>query len=155
MIHYVSNGQYPVAAQIGSAIFLEGLGQTGGHKFAHTDGAGVAYGFKYGTLRVHATEMGTGSGHNVRLVDHRSSGRQFGGFFVEVRRTVFGHAHVAVHPVDAFWGSVFLIIVGVGVVIVQLGIELLELAADAQLLQFEVEGGAVEKTVYTHPGKTA
>src|SRR5690554_2354590 len=84
LIHYVGDGQYPVAAQIGSAIFLEGLGQTGSNELAYTDGASVAYGFEDGRLRVHATEMGTGSGHDIRLVDHRSSGRQFGGFLVEV-----------------------------------------------------------------------
>src|SRR5690554_819550 len=139
LIHYVSDGQYPVAAQIGTAIFLEGLGQTGSHKLAHADGAGVACGFKHGTLRVHSAEMGTGSGHDVRLIDHRPSGRQLGGFLVKVRRTVFGYAHVAVHPVDAFRGCIFLIIVGIRVVVVQLGVELLEFAADAQLLQFEVE----------------
>src|SRR5690554_5749773 len=142
LVDDVGDGQYPVAAQIGSAVFLQGLGQTGGNELAHANGAGVAYGFKDGTLRVHSAEMGTGSGHDVRLVDHRPSGRQFGGFLVEVRRTVFGHAHVAVHPIDAFRGGIFLIIVGVGVVVVQLGVQLLELAADAQLLQFEVEGGA-------------
>src|SRR5690554_361126 len=142
LIHYVGDGQYPVAAQIGSAIFLEGLGQTGGNEFAYADGAGVTYNFKYRTLRVHAAEMGTGSGHDVRLINHRPSGRQLGGFFVEVRRTVFSHAHVTVHPIDAFLGCIFLIIVGVGVVVVQLGIQLLEFAADAQLLQLEVEGGA-------------
>src|SRR5690554_5691854 len=142
LIHYVSDGQYPVAAQIGSAIFLEGLGQTGSNELAYADGAGVAYGFKDGTLRVHSAEMGTGSGHDVRLVDHRPSGRQLGGFLVKVRRTVFGYTHVTVHPVDALGGRIFLIIVGIRVVVVQLRIELLEFAADAQLLQFEVEGGA-------------
>src|SRR5690554_2589397 len=142
LVYDVGDGQYPVAAQIGTAIFLEGLGQTGGDKLAHANGAGVAYGFEDGALRVHSAEMGTGSGHDVRFVDHRSSGRQFGGFLVEVRRTVFGHAHVAVYPVDAFRGGVFLIVVGVGVVVVQLGVELLEFAADAQLLQFEIECGA-------------
>src|SRR5690554_4105152 len=88
LVDDVGDGQYPVAAQIGSAVFLQGLGQTGGNELAHANGAGVAYGFKDGTLRVHSAEMGTGSGHDVRLVDHRPSGRQFGGFLVEVRRTV-------------------------------------------------------------------
>src|SRR5690554_1811963 len=142
LVYDVGDGQYPVAAQIGSAIFLEGLGQTGGDKLAHANGAGVACGFKYGTLRVHSAEMGTGSGHDVRLINHRSSGRELGGFLVEVRRTVLGHAHIAVHPVDALGGRIFLIVVGVGVVVVQLRIELLEFAADAQLLQFEIEGGS-------------
>src|SRR5690554_6701474 len=139
LIHYVGDGQYPVAAEIGSAIFLEGLGQTGGYELTHADGAGVAYGFKYGTLRVHSAEMGTGSGHDVRLVDHRSSGRQFGGFFVEVRRTVLSHTHVAVHPVDAFWGGIFLIIVGIGVVVVQLRIQLLQSRRNIQRLQLHIK----------------
>src|SRR5690554_2398456 len=142
LVDDVGDGQYPVAAQIGSAIFLEGLGQTGSNELAYADGAGVACGFKHGTLRVHSAEMGTGSGHDVRLVDHRPSGMQLGGFLVKVRRTVLGYTHVAVHPVDALGGRIFLIIVGIRVVVVQLRIELLEFAADAQLLQFEVEGGA-------------
>src|SRR5690554_3452605 len=126
LVYDVGDGQYPVAAQIGTAIFLEGLGQTGGDKLAYADGAGVAYGFKHGTLRVHSAEMGTGSGHDVRLVEHRPSGRQFGGFLVDARRTVFGYTHVAVHPVDAFRGGVFLVIVGIRVVVVQLRIQLLQ-----------------------------
>src|SRR5690554_5666608 len=126
LVYDVGDGQYPVAAQIGSAIFLEGLGQTGGDELTHADGAGVAYGFEDGRLRVHATEMGTGSGHDVRLVDHRPSGRQLGVFLVDARGTVFGYAHVAVHLVDAFRGCIFLIIVGVGVVVVQLRIQLLQ-----------------------------
>src|SRR5690554_3389698 len=139
LIDDVGDGQYPVAAQIGSAVFLEGLGQTGGDELSYADGAGVAYGFKHGTLRVYAAEMGTGSGHDVRLVDHRPSGRQLGGFLVKVRRTVFGHAHVAVHPVNAFWGGIFLIIVGVGVVVVQLRIQLLHSRRNIQRLQLHIK----------------
>src|SRR5690554_4380021 len=139
LIYNVGDGQYPVAAQIGSAIILEGLGQTGGDKLAYADGAGITYGFKYGTLGVHSAEMGTGSGHDVRFVDHRSSGRQLGGFLVEVSGAVFGHAHVAVHPVDAFRGGIFLIIVGIGVVIVQLGIQLLQSRRNIQRLQLHIK----------------
>src|SRR5690554_3517131 len=139
LIHYVSDGQYPVAAQIGSAVFLEGLGQTGGDKLAYADGAGIAYGFKHGTLRVHSAEMGTGSGHDVRLVNHRSSGRQLGGFLVKVRRTVFGYTHVTVHPVDALGGRIFLIIVGIGVVVVQLRIQLLQSRRNVQRLQLHIK----------------
>src|SRR5690554_6117230 len=139
LVYDVGDGQYPVAAQIGSAIFLEGLGQTGGDELTHADGAGVAYGFKYGTLRVHSAEMGTGRGHDVRFVDHRSSGRQLGGFLVKVRRTVFGHAHVAVYPVDAFGGCIFLIIVGIRVVVVQLGIQLLQSRRNIQRLQLHIK----------------
>src|SRR5690554_291272 len=139
LIYDVGDGQYPVAAQIGSAVFLEGLGQTGGDELAHADGASVAYGFEDGRLRVHATEMGTGSGHDVRLVEHRPSGRQFGGFLVKVRRTVFGHTHVAVHPVDAFRGGVFLVIVGIRVVVVQLRIQLLQSRRNIQRLQLHIK----------------